>query len=536
MNHLSLVHNPQPLSRNAKRDLVAHSETQRAPTDNNRQRGQWRDVLVREVLAMEQQGISINAAITQLLAAIEQQSASLDVMTAAANLARGNRYPSANSIRNWVKKLQAGEDGLTDNLRGRQRLNYGWEARALELWNTPNKPRIATVAYWLEKEGFKNANYHRVRRYIQALPATLGSDGPGRIGAKQWKGKHTPYVIRDTSVLPVGFVYQGDGHTCDVYVAHPHTGNAWRPELTVWIDVRSNYVVGWMLSEAESAMTTLMSLSSAIIQHQHMPAAIHVDPGSGYRAKMITDETVGMLERASISHMEALPGNWRGKGLIEGHFNWFEERLGKRFHTYCGHARTDEYLRHLSEKVKRGLIVLPTYDQYRDAIAQHYHEYNHHPQKGLGGISPADLWGELAPVAPAMSVDELTVVRESRKVRYQRVEVYNYKYGHAALGRYEGQTVFIDIDFHDASSVVIRDPQGRFICQAEQVTKQPWLPASRLEQLAQKRADGQLKRLEKKADEVRKRARPTIDHERNLEAIERMPGGGLLIDINRMDY
>ena len=124
-------------------------------------------------------------------------------------------------------------------------------------------------------------------------------------GQHYYRQNLTPYVVRDTSALPVGFIYEGDGHTCDVHIAHPQTGKATRPELTVWLDVRSHYCVGWWLSDAERASDTLFSLSHAIVSHDHVPIMIHVDPGSGYKNKLIQGEAVSYCERLSIEFMTA---------------------------------------------------------------------------------------------------------------------------------------------------------------------------------------------------------------------------------------
>lgn len=480
------------------------------------QRGELRATLVAEINRyIDKQNIEPRAAAKLLETGCIDGKARPLVLNAAKKLARRNRpCPSVNSLVSWYQQAQSSDDNaLADNLRGRARKQYGWEARALELYNSPNKPQIGTLVWWLEQEGHDGVNYGRVYRYIRALPAALGKHGRARIGERQWKGKHTPYMVRDKSTVPVGFVYEADGHTCDVYVAHPVTGGVFRAELTVWIDVASNYVVGHLLTESESGVTTLLSLGRAVSEHNHVPAMIHVDPGSGYRAKMITDDVSGLLTRLDIKHSEALPGNWRGKGLTEGFFKHFEERFGKRWATFCGHCRTDEAMSRLSDKIKRGELALPTWEEYSAALAEYIAAYNDTPQRGLGMRSPADLWTTLERVPSHIDPMQLIRPREQRTVRYQRVQLHNrlFQSPDGLLANYEGEQVLVEYDLHDLSQVTVRDSKGRLICDCQCVDKQPWLSDSHLQDLQQQRLRGQQKRLQRKADEAAARARPTIE-------------------------
>lgn len=429
----------------------------------------------------------------------------------------------------YTKHLSGDAKAAAPKYQGSRRKTYGWEARAIHLWQQPTKPAMSTVAYWLRGEGFDSATNSRVRRYLKSLPATLGERSAKRMGRHYYNQNLRPYVLRDETVLPVGFIYEGDGHNCDVYVAHPNTGKPWRPEFTPWIDVRSHYCPGWYLSEAESGLTTLFSLSHAIVHHDHVCAAVHVDPGSGFKNRMVGDDTIGYLARLNIEFMAALPGNAKGKGLTEGFFHIFEERLGKTFPTYCGHNRTDDYLRHLTQKVKRGEIELPTLAEYRDAIAGYIDRYNHTYQDRLG-CTPADLWAQLEHTPLEISEDVLIRPREERKVQRWSVTLWNRTYRHQALADYNDHGVIVEYDLHDDQTVTIRDHDGRFICDAELVDRKPWLPGSRIEELQQNRVEGQRKRLKQKLDEVEARGRLAITHEDILDDLEVLTDDGTSLE------
>ncbi len=444
--------------------------------------------MIRPALIRVQQGVSIRAAALWL-------STTADGM------------PSAKTLQRWITAyIKGGVTELAPKYKGRVRKERGWEARALALYNQPQRPSFATVAHWLMEEGFKDVNSKAVTRYLKAAPSQLTTTGKKRLGQHFYGQNIRPHIVRDNTVLPVGFVYEGDGHCCDVYVKHPARGH-FRPELTVWIDVRSHYVVGWWISESESAQTTLFSLSQALVSHDHVPAYVHTDPGSGFKARMISDETAGFLAKFSIQPMLALPGNARGKGLVEGWFRWFEERCGKRFASFCGHCRTDDELSRLSSKIDRGEIELPTLAQYIDAIRQYVERYNALPQDGLGKRAPVDVWAELERCALHTPAEAVVRPRVQRKVRRWGVELDSRKYRAAELQAYEARPVLVEYSVHSDDRVWVLDHKGRFICEAMLVEKAAWMPASRIEEAQQKRLDGQRKRraLKDATDDARSR-------------------------------
>lgn len=428
--------------------------------------------------------------------------------------------PSWQTLDRWLEIYQSGGPvALASSYTGRVRRDYGWEARAVELYNQPQKPAYATVALWLRQEGHESASEHNVRRYLKKVPSSVAETGKKRLGAHFYAQNVKPHVVRDRTVLPVGLIYEGDGHCCDVYVQHPATGKAFRPELTVWIDVASRYVVGWWISEAESAQTTLFSISEAIVRHNNVPGYLHTDPGSGFIARMISDEVTGYLARLHIQPITALPGNARGKGDVEGWFRWFEERCGKRFETFCGHDRSDDFLRHLSVKVQRGLITLPTLAQYIDAIRDYVAFYNQAHQDNLGS-SPAMKWAELQNVPLELAAAAIIRPREQRTVQRWGVRLDNRLYRHADLQHYEGRSVIVEYSIHDDQHVAILDGAGRLICDAQLVEKKAWLPESRIEEAQQRRLQGQIERHQRHIAEQQARARLPVSAAAALDALD----------------
>jgi len=438
--------------------------------------------------------------------------------------------PGVATLQRWVKGYrEQGLPGLADLRLGKQHKTEGWEARAAQLWQRPSQPTYSAVAGWLQDEGFEGVTYNKVRRYLQSLPGRVGEKSAARMGAHYYRQNIGKYRHMDASHLPVGFAYQSDGHLCKVYVAHPATGMPWRPELTIYIDVRSKYLVSWHLSEAESAQTTMFSLVRAVTTHDHVLAVLHTDPGSGFANTLLDAEVTGFLKRMNITHMTAHAGNAKGKGLVEGWFHPFEEHVGKRFDTYCGYCRTDDALKALEKKVRRGDLKLPTLDQYMDAIRAYVERYNTSAKAALGGQAPAELWAELERVPPEMPPQTLLRPQVKRTVRRGEVQLFNRTFANwPVLADFHEREVVVEYDWHSFASVTIRDADQRFICDAELVKAAPYLPPSRVEDIQQNRLKGQVRRLRHKAEEAAARLRPTYDHTDTLDAIEHLAPASLL--------
>lgn len=458
------------------------------------------------------------ATLRPLVEALEQGLADAEAMELFVALTGKSAATGRRFVARWRSE---GRDALLPKLRGRVRKTYGWEARAQHLFAQPQRPAMSTVAYWLRQEGFASATDSRVTRYLKALPSNQAETAPSRVGRHYYAQNIRPHVHRDASVLAVGECYEGDGHTCDVYVQHPATGNPFRPELTAWLDVRSQRVAGWWLGEMENSFDVLYALSAAIREHDHVPTLLHTDPGSGYINKMLADEATGMYARLSITPVTTLPGNARGKGLTEGWFRWFEERCGKSFPSFCGHCRTDDELSRLRDRIRRGEIVLPSFLQYRDAVAAFMDAYNANPKETLQGQCPNDVWGGL--VRNPLSLSFEVLYRPQKKnvaVRKWEVRLFNRCYRAAELAAHEKRKVTVEYDIHDDTRVWVRDAKGAFVCEALLVEKKPWISESVLSDRRLRAADGQRKRLERHLDEVNARAKLPITAAAMIDALD----------------
>lgn len=474
-----------------------------AATQQQRHTAQLREVLVQPLAELVAGGVSMRKAVQLLVLQIDAGTADLRALHALEGL---KEMGSESTLKRWLSAyLKGGKEALLPKHTGRVRKTYGWEARAVELYNLPSKPGYTGVAKHLRREGFDSATNSRVERYLKSLPATLGKHSPARVGAHLHKLTRRTYTRRSVDDLLVGEMYAGDGHTADCYVAHPNTGKPYRAELTVFIDVKSSYVAGWYMSEAESAHSTLFAISHAMHAHNHVPAWLYIDRGAGYKAKLMSDTSTGFYNRFDISVIGAIPGNPHGKGWVENFFRWVRDDHDKFFangDVYCGDDMAPEHNRRLSADLAMGRRTLPSLREYVQSFTAWLEHYHNEPKDKLGGRSPAQVWAQLEQVPVELDAASLIRPRQQAVVRRQEVRLHNRHYFAEALALYDGHKVQVEYDLHNDQAVWIFDQKGRFVAEAKLVNTIGVLPTSRLEEGRDRRLKGQRKRLERKLQEI----------------------------------
>lgn len=497
-----------------------------------RQRGvaELRAEIVRPLAELVEQGASITSAARMLVA--REAAGALDPSCAHALQQLGAEGKSVPTLKRWISAYRrCGRAGLIPRHTGRVRGDYGWELRAIALYNIPGKPGFADVAFNLRKEGFESATESRVKRYLKALPATLGDKSPYRVGPHLHRLRRQKFQRRHTEDLLVGEIYAGDGHTIDCYLANPNTGNPYRPEMTVYIDIASRYIVGWFFSDAESGDSTMCALASAMLAHDHVPAWIYIDRGAGYRAKMLSDEAVGYYAKFDIETINALPGNPHGKGWIERLFRTVRDKHDKFFaggQVYCGDDMAPEINRRITDEIKKGKRRLPPVNEYIESFCEFVKAYHREAMDVLKGRAPGDLWAQLERVTLETPADAVVRPSKTATVVRQTVRIDNRFYFADALALYDGKRVEVEYDMNSDVRVTVRDLDGRFITTAKLTNTIGVLPTSRREEGRDRRLKGQERRLERKLQEVRARRDDPITADEQVKQIEQLlPESGL---------
>lgn len=354
-----------------------------------------------------------------------------------------------------------------------------------------------------------------------------------------------PYVKRNWEVLGLNGAWVGDGTSMKLKVQHPDHGRPFIPELTMIIDAANRYIVGWSVSLAENTLAVADAFRHGVEKHG-LPLIYYSDNGGGQTAKHLDHDVTGIFARLGVEHKTGIPGNPQGRGIIERLNRTVAQRIARQFPTYFGGNADRESTRKMlvavesaSNAVAKGkeLTVqqssavnkIPSWAEFIAMCEAGIDWYNNeHIHRELG-TTPAEARKKQLETA---EVDYLTDAEirdlfrpsEIRTVQRGWVSLYNNQYFSMDLAPYNGLEVQVSFDIHDASSVIIRDMDGRFICEAEfDGNKRDAFPKAYVEEVRERRRKNRLRTLQKRMEEVEAEARGTIDHQPDFSNFIEMP-------------
>lgn len=126
-----------------------------------------RHKLIEPVLRKNRRGVAVRTAARLVCASLRRGRAGADYSALAARV----RGLSAATLERWTRKyLDGGIEALVPHYKGRVRKSYGWEARALAVFQSQTliiRPAASAVASRLRQEGYDSATDDRVRRHLQ---------------------------------------------------------------------------------------------------------------------------------------------------------------------------------------------------------------------------------------------------------------------------------------------------------------------------------------------------------------------------------
>lgn len=508
----------------------------REATDAARGTAIQRETVVSYVGELMRQGVSQNNAVMLLLArAIEGRLPGHVALAVVATAKAKRAAPTRSTLCEWCAAYrEGGVAALLPDHKGRVVEASSWWGPALEYYNAPSKPDMAAVhRRLLEVDGFA-CTYDQVRGYLSGVPAMLGRNSPARLGKNLYRLTEKAFIRRSTENALPGDVYVADGYRADVYLAHPVTGDIWRPELTVAIDLRSRVVVGWRADEHEGTVAVQNMWAEAFARWNHVPLMLYVDNGSGYKNKLMDDELTGFYARAGVQQIiHSIPGNPHGKGWIERFFRIMKDDFLKlwRPEFYCGDEIAAEASNRTVREVKAGRMTPPSLAEFAHDFNAWLDRYAQRPHPEDKTVTRASLWAGLAPIPPTASVCELK--RQAVVLTVQRASLKHGKreYGHPELHAFNGAKVVLEYDLMDDRIAVIRTDSGRWICDANLIRQKDAIPVNRLEEKRIARVEDATKRLEKKIAEQQARSGRIIDAEAVATgALPALEGEATLID------
>jgi len=450
-----------------------------------------------------------------------------------ANARRGNScHVGASTLRLWRRTREKhGPDALAPRAAERTEPDHpDWLREFVKYYCRPTQPSISQVYEYMRKQQ-RMPSLRTVQRQVKSLPPLAANKG--RMGPREIKCIKA-YVKRTTDELLPGDVYTADGHKADIEVQHPEHGQAVRPEIISVLDVKTRRCVGFSAELHERAWLVADALRVAC-QWNGIPAIWYVDNGCGFKNELFSGPGVGILHRLGVTIKHSIPYNSQARGIIEKFNDTCWVRSARNVPTYIGWDMDRDAKDRVFKATRKDLAECGTskwlmdWETFLAWATEQVMDYNDRPHTSLPKIrdprtgakrhmSPNECWDSLADRAEIikptqLEVDDLFRPYVVRACRRCLVRVYNGEYYAPELQDYHGQDVRVGIDIFNPEWVWVRDMNGRLITTAElNAHARPYFHPSVVEQAREKRAQGQLDRLDEKRARVLEAAQKKIEN------------------------
>lgn len=532
-----------------------------ALTENQRQVADARAALVREVFLLEDQGNigrlkAINYVVSK--ARSGELPPLLQAAAVTANAKRGSgRTISRDPLYQWVLKYSQAQNAaerlllLAPGKREEMKVEeISWLADFLAEYRQSNGRPITEayedfVAEWNRRHAEEPymlqiiPSYDAIRRVMKKLPEVVKQKG--RITGSEYR-QLEGFTRRDWSKMPVNYVWIGDGHGMKMKCAHPIHGRPFSPEVTFVIDGGTRFVVGWSLDLAENVFAVAGAIQHGIRNHGK-PFIYYSDNGSGETADVLDKEVVGILPRLGINHPTGIAGNPQGRGIIERLNRTLPVRIARKYRTYFGKGADRETLRKTNRNLRSAFNALqkgkelnavqrsamrdlPSWEELIEAIRDGVEWYNNRqhselPMKANGKhYSPAEYRKkrlaeedtEIEWLSEVELRDMFCPVVE-KPVRRCEIHWLNNIYYAPELRDEHGRKVLISYDIHNAEKIIVRRPDGSFICEAIwNGNKRAAFPVTAEYHKHQQRIKGMRKRAEEKLRDAEDEGISVLEH------------------------
>jgi len=300
-----------------------------------------------------------------------------------------------------------------------------------------------------------------------------------RGGLKAAIDKELPHITRDFSVLNVGDVIIGDGHTLDFMVKNPRTGKPCRATLVGFLDAASRDLVGYDIMITENTQVIASALRNAIIYLGKMPKVVHLDNGRAFKGKTFTGDAdfstagiQGLYAKLGIKTIFSKPYNGRSK-IIERFFKELTESFAKLLPSYIGNnifnqpactKRNEKFHKQLASDYVPTIMETKLYidkwlnEVYRQRPCNNDKALtiNEYINNGRGNGVDIDL------------LDDLMMTSEERQVRKNGIKLFDDWYYAPELAGLNIK-VIAKYDMFDLSYIKIYTTKNEFICKATRV-------------------------------------------------------------------
>ncbi|SYE97704.1 Mu transposase, C-terminal [Klebsiella pneumoniae] len=514
-----------------------------------------RAALAMEVEKLRDAGMSRTAAVNYVSNASRNGTLPEHLMKAVelANARKGSRTGvGTRSLQEWLSVFESTKSGAErlamlapGHLKAKKPEQISWLPDFLAHWRSLNGPSMREayrgfckqwqVVYAGQPEKLDACpSYDAVRRAMVKLPRR--EKALGRVSGSA-KLAYETYQKRDWSTMPVNGCWVSDGKSLDLVARHPVHGQPFTPELTLVLDGRTRYCVGWSLRLSES-MDAVLDAYRYGMQHHGKPLFVYSDNGGGEANKTFDDKLTGIFPRMGITHMTSIPGRPQSRGLIERLNAVIPHRLGQRFETFNGRGADRENVRmtnraiqsairaeaagrELTARQKKDLSKLPTWQRLLDVIAEEVdaynneHEHSELPRRNGRHMTPAayrkmvlEQEGDEIEYLTDVELREVLMAETIRVAQQGWISLMNNDYFSQDLINVDKEEVRVAYDIHDASEVIIRRMDGTYVCHAVwNGNKRDAIPVSKMQDAMKQRTKRRLGLLDKKREEVEAEAR-----------------------------
>ena len=401
---------------------------------------------------------------------------------------------------------------------------------AKSLYFNKNKPKMTVV--WekvLETFGEKVIGYGTLRNYLNNDINIIEKD-KARMGKKEFKDAHSPYIVRSYDDIKAGDIWMSDGHDLEMmcYRGNKKKANGERyfgsPKIIVWIDVKSRLITGWTLAWTETSEAIAIALKRGIEKYG-MPKGLYTDNGAAYKSKVLkgSEELDGIYATLGLKVRHALPYNAQAKH-IERWFVDFKESFTKDSLTYKGGniVERPEHMKGFGmQKLSKGQLL--EQEELERYIERWIEKKNHfyyalrraaglkaHRGRGMNNRTPLEIYNEECPEGnrQMISPDKLRLLflyEELRTVQQNGIEYLGNTYIHDLLYYNQGERVKIKYDPHNLESIYVYLNTGEFLCKADKLQAAGWNDVTAIKE--HKKRVKRIKKLEKEIIGVKEEIR-----------------------------
>lgn len=364
---------------------------------------------------------------------------------------------------------------------------------AISLYKSKNKVSIRFVHERLVlKYGADVISYATLRNILNNDISTLIKD-KWRMGAKEFKDTHKPFVERDYTTLCAGDLWVSDGHDIETFCYHPYKkdnkGNRLisSPKLIVWMDMKSRLITGWTLSWTENTESIAIALKNGISKYGK-PKQLYTDNGRAYKSRILKGDNEfleGIYGTLGLKVTHALPYNAQAKPIERWFVDFKNDFTRASIAFKGGHIlERPEQLKTVlkDENMKKQIFeeweleeAIETFIEYKNHL---YYKIGRtgHRGHGMNGRTPLEVYNEELPIEEREILSEeklrlLFLYEEVRTVQQNGITYLDNTYIADELYKHLKEKVKVKYDPHNLEFMYIYLMTGEFLCKATKLNK-----------------------------------------------------------------